>query len=75
MGPLFNQTDIDCWNTTTIEEEGGKHSTLKREILIAHYTVCTHRCGKFLKINKSYNTIQNFGTKSYHHIMPTIGSV
>ena len=35
------QTDIDCWNTTTIEEEGGKHSTLKREILTTHHTVCT----------------------------------
>ena len=35
------QTDIDCRNTTTIEEEGGKHSTLKREILTTHHTVCT----------------------------------
>ena len=43
------QTDIDCWNTTTIKEEGGKHSTLEWEILIAHYTVCTQLLWKLLQ--------------------------
>ena len=70
------QKDIDCWNITTIEEEKEKHLTLNGRFLLLHIILCVHTVveNSSRSINKSCNTIQNLGIKSYH-IMSTIGNV
>jgi hypothetical protein len=72
MGPLFKQILIaGTLPQLKKEEENTQH--LNRRFLL-HIILCVHSCGKFFKINKSYNTIQNFGIKTYH-IMPIYCSI